>query len=240
MSAASDAAQGAEVIEQYKRQAAERAAEMAHSGMVVGLGTGTTAIYATRRIAQLLREGALRDIVGVATSRATAVAAEQIGIPLLPDDTASEVDLTIDGADEVSPELHLIKGGGGALLREKIVAEASQRRVYIVDESKLSARLGERRAVPVEVAQFGWRRQAEHLRSLGATPVLRLGTGGAPFVTDQGNFILDCAFGPIASPVTLAAAIRSHAGVVEHGLFVGLTTDLVVAGPGGLRHLHAG
>jgi ribose 5-phosphate isomerase A len=115
------------MIERYKQQAAERAIEFVASGMVVGLGTGSTAIYATRRVGQLLRDGLLHDIVGVPTSRATAFAAEQLGIPLLADDLPSEIDVTIDGADEVNPELHLIKGGGGALLREKVVAEASHR-----------------------------------------------------------------------------------------------------------------
>src|SRR5438105_15295568 len=128
-------------IELYKQRAAERALEFVASGMVVGLGTGSTAIYATRRLGQLLRDGLLHDILGVPTSRATAVAAEELGIPLLEDDLDRAIDVTIDGADEVSPDLHLIKGGGGALLREKIVAESSQRRIIVVDESKLSERL---------------------------------------------------------------------------------------------------
>ncbi len=224
------------VIEQYKQQAAERALEFVVSGMIVGLGTGSTAIYATRRLGQLLRDGLLHDIVGVPTSAATAVAAERLSIPLLASDLAREIDVTIDGADEVSPELDLIKGGGGALLREKIVAQASQRRVIVVDDSKLSPTLGMRKPVPVEVVRFGWRRQAEYLHSLGAEVTLRVLTSGAPFVTDQGNLILDCAFGPIADPAGLAASIRARAGVVEHGLFVGLTSDLIVAGADGLRH----
>ena len=225
------------MIEQYKQQAAERAIEFVASGMIVGLGTGTTAIYATRRLGQLLRDGLLHDIVGVPTSRATAIAAEQLGIPLLADDLVREIDVTIDGADEVSPELHLIKGGGGAFLREKIVAESSHRRVIVVEDSKLSARLGMRRPLPVEVVQFGWRRQAEYLRSRGADVTLRLQPGGAPFLTDQGNLILDCAFGPIDDPAALAAIVRARAGIVEHGLFVGLTSDLIVAGADGVRHL---
>ncbi len=224
------------VIEQYKQQAAERALEFVVSGMIVGLGTGSTAIYATRRLGQLLRDGLLHDIVGVPTSAATAVAAERLSIPLLANDLAREIDVTIDGADEVSPELDLIKGGGGALLREKIVAQASQRRVIVVDDSKLSPMLGMRKPVPVEVVRFGWRRQAEYLHSLGAEVTLRVLTSGAPFVTDQGNLILDCAFGPIADTAGLAASIRARAGIVEHGLFVGLTSDLIVAGADGLRH----
>ena len=207
--------------------------------MTVGLGTGSTAIYATRRLGQLLREGLLHDVVGVPTSSATAIAAQQLRIPLLGDDLARAIDITIDGADEVSPELDLIKGGGGAMLREKIVAQASTRRVTVVDNSKLSPMLGARKAVPVEVVRFGWRRQAEYLRSLGAEVTLRLLEGDAAFVTDQGNFILDCRFGQIADPSGLAARIRARAGVVEHGLFVGLTSDLIVAGADGVRHVVA-
>jgi ribose 5-phosphate isomerase A len=227
----------AAMIEQYKQQAAERALEFVVSGMIVGLGTGTTAMYATRRLGQLLHDGLLHDIVAVPTSAATAVAAEQLRIPLLASDLSREIDVTIDGADEVSPELDLIKGGGGAMLREKIVAQASHRRVIVVDDSKLSPRLGVRRAVPVEVVRFGWRRQAEYLHSLGAEVTLRVLSADAPFVTDQGNLVLDCAFGPIADPAGLGARIRARAGIVEHGLFVGLTSDLIVAGADGLRHL---
>jgi ribose 5-phosphate isomerase A len=229
----------AEIIERYKQQAAERAAQLVTSGMIVGLGTGSTAIYATRRIGRMLQEGRLRDIWAVATSTATAAAAEQLGIPLLADDDTRDIDLTIDGADEVSPELDLIKGGGGALLREKIVAEASLRRVIVVDDSKLSARLGTRRAVPVEVVPFGWRRLLDYLRDLGGSPNLRMQPDGRPFVTDQGNLVLDCSFGPVSAPGTLAMAIRRRAGIVEHGLFIGLTTDLIVAGSDGTRHLTA-
>ena len=224
-------------FDQYKQQAAERAVQLVCSGMVIGLGTGSTAMYATRRLAQLLRDRLLRDIVGVPTSRATAVVAEELGIPLLTGNVATQVDMTIDGADEVSPELHLIKGGGGALLREKIVAESSRRLVIVVDESKLSPKLGTRAPVPVEVVQFGWRRLAEYLQALGADVTLRAHAGGAPFMTDQGNFILDCAFGRILNPGALAASIRARAGIVEHGMFIGLTSDLIVAGWQGLRHL---
>jgi ribose 5-phosphate isomerase A len=207
--------------------------------MVVGLGTGSTAIYATRRIGRMVHDGRLRDILAVPTSVATAAAAERLGIPVLADAGARDIDLTIDGADEVSPELDLIKGGGGALLREKIVAQASRRRVIVVDDSKLSPRLGTRRPVPVEVVPFGWRWQVDYLQGLGGAPVLRLRPDGRPFATDQGNLILDCSFGPVADPAALAVAIRRRAGIVEHGLFVGLTSDLIVAGREGLRHVTA-
>jgi ribose 5-phosphate isomerase A len=227
------------IIEQYKQQAAERALEFVFSGMIVGLGTGSTAIYATRRLGRLLRDGLLHHIVGVPTSAATAVAAEQLRIPLLANDLAREIDITIDGADEVSPELDLIKGGGGAMLREKIVAQASHRLIIVVDDSKLSPTLGAHSAVPVEVVRFGWRSQADYLHNLGAEVTLRTLPGDVPFVTDQGNLILDCAFGLISDPAGLAARIRARAGVVEHGLFVGLTSGLIVAGADGLRHLVA-
>jgi ribose 5-phosphate isomerase A len=206
------------------------------SGMKVGLGTGSTAIHATRRIAELVAAGELRDIVGFATSTATHAEAVRLGIPMLSDDLPTDLDLVIDGADEVDPALDVIKGGGGALLREKIVAQASRRVVIVADESKLSSQLGTLWAVPVEVLPFGWRSQARFLESLGADWTIRSTAGGQQFVTDSGNMILDCAFGPITEPARLAATLGARAGIVEHGLFIGLTTDLVVAGSDGVVH----
>jgi ribose 5-phosphate isomerase A len=220
----------------HKREAAERAVDLVQSGMVVGLGTGSTAIFAVRRIGQLLRAGQLRDVVGVPTSGAVAEEAGRLGIPLALDG-AREIDLTIDGADEVDPELDLIKGGGGALFHEKIVAQASRREVIVVDDTKLSPWLGTRWAVPVEVVPFAWQSQARFLRSLGAEVTRRQGAGGQPTVTDEGNWILDCAFGPIAAPRDLGARLDARTGIVEHGLFIGLATDVIVAGPAGIRHL---
>ena len=220
-----------------KRAAAERAVEFVHSGMVVGLGTGSTAIFATRRIGALLRDGTLRDIVGFPTSKATADEARALGIPLMEEDCPRAIDLTIDGADEVDPQLDLIKGGGGALLREKIVAEASRREVIVVDASKLSPTLGTRFPLPIEIIPFGWRSQARFLETLGARPIVRAGAGGAPYRTDQGNLILDCTFGPISNPAALAQQLATRAGIVEHGLFLGLTTDLIVADADGIRHV---
>ena len=146
----------------------------------------------------------------------------------------SAIDLTIDGADEVDPQLDLIKGGGGALLREKIVAQASRREIIVVDESKLSPVLGTRWALPIEVIPFGWRSQARFIEALGGRVVVRQDGHGAPFRTDQGNIILDCAFGPIARLQELAQRLAARAGIVEHGLFLGIATDLIVAGHG--RH----
>jgi ribose 5-phosphate isomerase A len=219
-----------------KRAAAERAVDFVQSGMVVGLGTGSTAIFATRRIGALLRAGTLRDLTGFPTSKATADEARALAIPLMDEDCPRAIDVTIDGADEVDPQLNLIKGGGGALLREKIVAEASRREVIVVDASKLSPVLGTRFALPIEVVPFGWRSQARFIEALGGRVVVRQGSAGAPFRTDQGNLILDCTFGPIAQPAELAQQLAARAGIVEHGLFLGLATDLIVADANGIRH----
>ena len=210
--------------------------QFVQSGMKVGLGTGSTAVFATRRIADLLKTGELRDLVAFATSKATAEEAVRLGIPLLPDDLPEDLDVTIDGADEVDPEMNVIKGGGGALLREKIVAQASRRVIIVVDEKKPSPRLGTLWPVPVEVMPFAWRSQARYLELLGARCVIRSNHDGTRFVTDSGNMILDCHFGPIADAPKLAAALNSRAGIVEHGLFIGLATDLIVAGAGGVQH----
>jgi ribose 5-phosphate isomerase A len=226
----------AEELAREKQQAADRAVAYVQSGMVVGLGAGSTAILATRRIGQLLREGWLRDIVGVPCSSAIEAEARALGIPITLEPPGA-VDLTIDGADEVDPELNLIKGGGGALLDEKLVAQASLREVIIVDESKLSPALGTHWALPVEVIPFGWQWQRRFLESLGARVTVRQQRDGTPFRTDQGNLILDCAFGPILRPQELAAQLDARTGIVEHGLFLGLATEVIVAGADGVRHL---
>ena len=223
-----------------KRQAAEYAVTFIQPGMVIGLGHGSTTLFALQRIATLLASGELQGVTGVPCSTHVEQDARQLGIPLTTLEEHPVLDLTIDGADEATGDLELIKGGGGALLREKIVAQASRREIIIVDESKLSPCLGTHWPVPVEVLSFGWRSQAAYLESLGARVALRRGSDGAPFRTDQGNLILDCHFGPIASPSHLADRLHSRAGVLEHGLFLGLATDLVVAGADGIRHLQRG
>jgi ribose 5-phosphate isomerase A len=220
----------------YKQQAAERAVDLVSSGMMVGLGTGTTSVFAIRRLGLLLRTGQLRDVVGVPTSLAVEREAREWGIPTRELEGGREVDITIDGADQVDPALDLIKGHGGALLREKIVAQASRREVIVVDQSKLSPRLGSRCALPVEVVRFSWRAQVGFLESLGASVEVRTGTDGAPLPTDQDNLVLLAAFGPIESPTQLADRLAARAGVVAHGLFLGLATDLIVAGPAGIEH----
>jgi ribose 5-phosphate isomerase A len=221
---------------QLKQQAADYAVEFVQSGMALGLGTGSTAIWAVRRIGQLLHSGRLQNIVGVPTSAGTEREARQLGIPLATLDEQPLIDLTIDGADEVDPNLDVIKGGGGALLREKLVAQASKREIIIVDESKLSPVLGTLFCVPVEVIPFGWRSQVRFIESLGARVVPRQ-RGSEIFVTDHGNYILDCHFGPIGDPVQLGRQLKERTGIVEHGIFIRLTTDVIVAGANGIRHL---
>ena len=220
-----------------KRQAAERAVEFIQSGMVVGLGHGSTAAFSIRRIAELLAAGRLENILGVPCSGEVEVFAREAGIPLTTLDEHPCVDVTIDGADEVDPRLELIKGGGGALLREKMVAQASRREIIVVDETKLSPALGTRWALPVEVVAFGWKAQSAYLERLGAGVTLRADRDGSPFQTDGGHYLLDCAFGPIHEPAVLASRLESRAGIVEHGLFLGLATDVIVAAERGLRHL---
>jgi ribose 5-phosphate isomerase A len=223
--------------DQWKQAAAERAAGLVRPGMVVGLGTGSTAIFAIRRIGALLQSGELDGVVGVATSSSSEAEALRLGIRLL-EDFPREIDLTIDGADEVDPAMNLIKGGGGALLREKIVAQASRRVVIVVDEGKLSPALGIRHPLPVEVVGFGWQSQASYLEALipDTIATLRPDLDGDRYITDHGNLILDWATGPLARPAEVAACIDSRAGVVEHGLFLGLATDLIVGGVDGVRH----
>ena len=223
-----------------KQQAADQVLAHIQSGTIVGLGAGSTAILAVRGLAEKLARGELTDILGIPCSRVIEAEARRLGIPLTTLEDHPVIDLTFDGADEVDPALNLIKGGGGALLREKIVAQTSRREIIIVDESKLSATLGTHWAVPVEVIPFGWRTQAAYLESLGAQVRLRPGDDETPFKTDQGNFILDCSFGPIGNPVSLGARMDARTGIVAHGLFLGLATDLIVAGASGVKHLERG
>jgi len=220
----------------FKEQAARRAVDFVQSGMIVGLGHGSTAFFAVKRIAELIRSGKLQDIRGVPCSRMVYEDARRLGISLTSLNRHSVVDLTIDGADEVDGRLNLIKGAGGALLREKIVAQASLCEIIIVDESKMSPVLGTRCSLPIEVAPFGWQSHVFFLEKLGAEVKPRR-NGDKLFKTDQGNVILDAHFGPISDPAKLAADLKARAGVIEHGLFIRIATDVIVAGEGGLRHL---
>lgn len=224
-------------LAQWKREAAEAAVELVRPGMVIGLGHGSTAHYALLKIAELWQAGRLAGIKVIPCSRAVEREARELGLPLATLEDFPEVDLTIDGADEIDPKLNVIKGGGGALLREKIVAQATRREVIVADFTKLSPALGTRFPLPVEVLPFGWKSQAKFLEALGARVVLRTEANGAPYLTDQGNYILDCWFGPISDPWALAEKLGARAGIVEHGLFLGLVHEAFVAGPQGLRHL---
>jgi ribose 5-phosphate isomerase A len=224
-------------VEALKQRAAARAVESVQSGMIVGLGTGSTAVHAVRRIGALLASGALSRIIGIPTADVTAEEATRCGVPLGALDDHPVVDITIDGADEIDPHLNLIKGLGGALLREKVVAAASRRVIIVADDSKLVDQLGTRAPVPVEVIPFARRPAAAYLSSLGARVVERRRNGG-PFVTDEGNLILDCHFAGISDARGLAALIRAQPGVVEHGLFLGLATEAVVAGGRGVVTLN--
>jgi ribose 5-phosphate isomerase A len=225
------------MTEAHKEAAALKAVEFVEPGMIVGLGFGSTAIYAVREIARKFSAGELDGILGVPTALSVEQEAIKLGIPLTTLDDNLKVDLTIDGADEVDPQLDLIKGGGGALLREKIVAQASQREIIVVDESKLSDHLGTKFALPVEVSQFGWAPEAAYLKSLGALVRVRRIENGEPAVTDQGNWILDAEFPPIKDPGVLSDQLDRRAGVAAHGLFLGLATDLMVGGGDGVRHV---
>ncbi len=221
--------------EALKAQAADRAVEFIRSGMVVGLGHGSTTAYAIERLAELLSRGVLKDIQSIACSRAVEAHAARLSIPQTTLEVHATIDLTIDGADEVDPRMDLIKGGGGALLREKVVASASRREIIIVDSSKLSDRLGTRFALPVEVIPFAWTVEHRFLQRLGAETHLRAHES-EPFRTDQGNYILDCRFPPIDDAYSLSRELDARPGIVAHGLFLGMATDLIVSSPTGLRH----
>ena len=220
-----------------KKDAAVHAVRFVEPGMTVGLGTGSTAIHAVREIARRHAAGELPGIRAFATSSDIARVAREAGLHLLDNAGPESIDVTIDGADEVDPALNLIKGGGGALFHEKIVAQATKRQIIVIDEAKMSPRLGTLHALPVEVVPFGAESQRLFLEQLGGNPVLRTKADGTPFITDEGNIIYDCAFGPIADPEELAAELRARTGIVEHGLFLGMADDLVIGAPEGLRHL---
>lgn len=225
---------------ELKRLAAEAAVEKIQSGMVIGLGTGSTNQFAIKKIAEKIKSGELKNIVGVPTSKRTEQEATRLGIPLTTLDelyiSHSErseelnyvkvIDITIDGADEVDESLNLIKGGGGALLHEKVIAQASKENFIVVDESKLSKNLGEKFFVPVEVLQFALQQEVNFLESLGAKISIRKNSDGKFYITDENNFIVDANFGVIKDPVTLSQKINERAGIVEHGIFIGLATNI--------------
>jgi ribose 5-phosphate isomerase A len=224
--------------EAQKRAAAARAIEFVRPGMRLGLGTGSTAKHFVDLLAERVRGGL--DVVAVPTSEATRAQAERLGIALTTLDATPQLDLTIDGADEIAPDLTLIKGGGGALLREKIVAAASAKMLVIADDSKWVSMLG-RFPLPVEIAPFGaaaTRRAVEDATAAAGCPgpaLLRKGPDGHAFVTDGGHWLLDAQLQRIGDPQTLAARLSAVPGVMEHGLFIGLAGTAIVAGPDGVR-----
>lgn len=219
-----------------KQLAAARAVEAVQSSMVLGLGSGSTTRCAIEMIGERLHDGRLKDIVGVPTSSGTVEIAKRAGIPLTTLQEHPVIDLTIDGADEVGPDLVLIKGQGGALLHEKIVARASRQEIIIVDDTKVVQVLGTKSPIAVEVIPFGWGTYLATLRDLGCEPVLRM-EGKAPYITDEGNYIVDCRFPRVDDPVTLERELNLIPGVVDSGLFIGLATWVVVASESGIREL---
>ena len=223
-----------QAMDKAKRDAAHKAVAAVESGMVVGLGTGSTANHAIQEIADALKNGRLQDIHGIPTSKRSQELGQSLGIPISTLDEHPNVDLTIDGADEVNPSGDLIKGGGGALLREKIVATATKRYIIIVDESKMVDTLGISFPLPVEVVKFGWKILVDPIREMGAEPNLRRDPTGGPFRTAADHYILDCAFKKgIPNPSELHQQLVLLPGVVETGLFVGMNPEVIVGKAGG-------
>ncbi|CAO2837063.1 unnamed protein product [Amaranthus hypochondriacus] len=226
--------------DQLKKLAAEKAVESVKSGMVLGLGTGSTAAFAVARIGELLSSGQLTNIVGIPTSKRTEEQALSLGIPLSVLDDHPSIDLAIDGADEVDPDLNLVKGRGGALLREKMVEAASDKFIVVVDDTKLVDGLGgSRLAMPVEVVQFCWKynlnRLQEIFKELGCEAKLRMEGDGKPYVTDNSNYIVDLYYStPIKDAEAAGREISALEGVVEHGLFLGMATEVIIAGKTGV------
>jgi ribose 5-phosphate isomerase A len=214
--------------EAEKEAAGRAAAKLVRDGNIVGLGTGSTAYFAVIALGERVKAGL--KIVGIPTSVQTADLARAVGIPLTTLDEHPEIDITIDGADEVDPKLNLIKGGGGALLREKVVASATKKMIVVADSGKVVSALG-KFPLPVEIISFARTVVEKKIVLLGASPKLRAKADGSPFLTDNGNQILDCSFGRIADPPGLALALSNTPGIVEHGLFIGLA-KLALVGRG--------
>ncbi len=225
--------------EELKKAAGVKAVDFVRGGMLVGLGTGSTAEFAIEELSKRLEDGRLSDISCVSSSERTRNFAEALGLDLVDLGSERKIDVTIDGADEIDSDFNLIKGGGGALLREKVLAQNSERNIIVADESKLSRRLGSRFPVPIEVLEFALETEKDYLKSLGGEVRLRLTQNGSPFLTDQGNFIVDWSFGEMEFPSYFAERLSQRAGMVEHGLFIGTASDIIIASPHGLKHLIA-
>ncbi|EFL49338.1 ribose 5-phosphate isomerase [Solidesulfovibrio fructosivorans JJ]] len=224
----------------FKRAAAAHAAAMVEPGMAVGMGHGSTAVAAVPVLAERAARGELPGTYFVPAAHFMAEALRRAGLPVAGLDDAPVLDITIDGADEIDPAGNCIKGGGGALLYEKIVGQAAQRLVIVADAGKLSPRLCSRHALPVEITPFALASELRFLRRIGGNPSLRQRPDGDPMRTERGNVIADCAFAPLPDPAALATSLDARAGVAGHGLFVGLASCIVVAGPDGVRELEVG
>ncbi|PFN05143.1 ribose-5-phosphate isomerase RpiA [Bacillus cereus] len=217
-----------------KRKVGKYAADFIKDGMKIGLGTGSTVYWTIQKLGQLISEGL--TIQAVATSIETEKLAEQLSIPLISLSDVDYLDLTIDGADEINPDLHVIKGGGGALLREKIVATSSQKLIIIADESKLVKDLGAF-PLPIEIVPFAWEKTAKRIQSLGCQTILRI-QNNQPFITDNGNIILDCVFqNRIKNPIDTHQQLKMLTGVIETGLFINMVDKAILATEKGIKEL---
>jgi ribose 5-phosphate isomerase A len=218
-----------------KQRAGEAALQYVKSGMILGLGTGSTAKFFIQAVASALRSGALRDIRAVPTSVNSERLARESGLPIVSFAQVSQIDLTVDGADEIAPGLALIKGLGGALLREKLVAQNSKRLVIIADPTKLVDKLGTKSPLPVEVTPFGSEASERFLKSLGCVPTLRRHADGAVYLTDNGNYIFDCKFPHIDDPKSLDCKLAARSGIVESGLFLNMADLAIIADDSSIR-----
>lgn len=221
-------------VEELKKAAAEHAVQFIESGMIIGLGTGSTAYFATLRVAELIKQNSLKNILAIPSSKETESLARSLGIPITSFKENISIDIAIDGADEVDENLNLIKGGGGALLREKIVAQASKQFLVVVDHTKISKKLGNKFKVPVEVIPFALETETFFLKNCCKDVLIRKNNDGTLFVTDEGNYILDADFGEIDNPAAAASMLNERAGIVEHGLFIGLASAVYSASSEGI------
>ena len=223
---------------ELKKMAAEKAVERVETGMVVGLGTGSTAAFAVSAIGERMKTEGL-SIIGVPTSKRTFEQATELGIPLATLEEQPKLDVAIDGADEIElSSLNLIKGAGGALLREKLVEVSADKLIIIADSTKKVDKLGTKFALPVEIVRFGWKSTTSRVEALGCEPVLRTTESGDPYITDEQHYIIDCQFGPMDDPVAIANALKGTAGVVEHGLFIDMVYEAIVATDTGIEVLN--
>lgn len=222
-------------MSELKKLAAEKAMDFVRSGMILGLGTGSTVYFVLENIAGLLKSGELKNIKGIPSSKQTEELAKEFGIPLTTLDENPVIDLTIDGADEVDPILNLIKGGGAALWKEKIIAQASKRFIVVADDSKFSQVLGEKWHVPVEVIEFAAESEKLFLEANGAEVKIRKNGNGDILKTDEGNIILDTNFGVMEDPSAVAAKMERRAGIIEHGLFLDMADVVIISGENGIR-----